>query len=132
MTLLLPRPGKSERLADGSVVADADEYDVDSTSVLASSVWAALWDRRYKATFIVPLEHFDYAGVGQGKPNSAVVKQTDLISALDAGLQGKVRVDFMKPLQSREGKLRKDGMVAQLTFTRKSSAAYFKLMFGGR
>lgn len=130
MTLLLPRPGKSERLPDGTIVADADSYDIDSTSVMASSVWAAIWERRYKASFIVPLEHFDYAGVGQGRPNSAVVKETDLLAALDSGLLGKVRVDFMKPLKRTT--LAKSEMLAQLTFTRKSSAAYFKLMLGGR
>jgi hypothetical protein len=71
MTLLLPRPGKTITLPGGAVVADPKLYDVDSTSVLASSAWAVVADHSYKATFIVPLDHYDYAGVGKGEPNSA-------------------------------------------------------------
>lgn len=130
ITKLLPRPGRTIKLPDGTAVADPSVYDVDSTTMLAHGPWAALFDNVFKATFILPLEHFDYNGVGKCEPNSAVVKGIDLIAALDESLQGKVRIDFMKPFKrdSTAGPM----MFAQLTFTRPSSATYFKLMLGGR
>jgi hypothetical protein len=129
-TLLLPRPGKSLVLpGDAGTVADPKIYDLDSTTVMASGVIAALLEHRYRATFIVPLDTFNFDGVSRAEPNSVVAKGHDVISALDASLKGKVRIDFLKPL---EGNRNKDSMVAQLTFTQKSSAAFFKLMLGGR
>jgi hypothetical protein len=129
-TLLLPRPGKSLILPGGDVVVNQDEYEADSTSVLASSVLVALFEHSYKATFILPLEHFDYDGMGKGQPNSAIVKGHDLIATLDESLQGKVRVDFMQPKKRDGNKKPQESMVAQLTFTRPKSATYFKLMLG--
>lgn len=130
ITKLLPRPGKTIRLPDGEIVADPSVYDVDSTTVLAHGPWAALFDNKFKATFVLPLDHFDYNGISTCAPNSAVVKGTDLIAALDESLQGKVRIDFMKPFKSDVAVAPK--MLVQLTFTRPSSATYFKLMLGGR
>lgn len=124
-SLLLPRPGKTLKLPDGGIVADNTKFDCDSTTVLSSGLMPVLFEHSYKATFIVPLEHFDYDGVAKETPNSAVVKGRDLLATLDEGLQGKVRIDFMQTRTTTEKQ-----MVAQLTFTRKKSAAYFKLMLG--
>jgi hypothetical protein len=130
ITSLLPKPGKTITLPDGTVVADPAVYDVDSTTVLAHSARAALFENTFRASFILPLEHFDYNGIGKCEPNSAVVNGVDLIQALDESLQGKVRIDFMKPFKRDASNDVK--MLAQLTFTQPKSATYFKLMLGGR